>query len=384
MKKGLTILLVLSLVLSLLTPVAVGATGGLPEDVTVRGTAGITVKGTPAPVLSGVLPTNAGLDFIIDPLGLANVTVGGVVNPGNPNVTFRHSTGVLSFANRSSVPVLATATLSVTEDGFGANFVLTMGDVADGAGYFTEGNTDANILMWTEVNETVQHAIPSAFNSAGFAIPFGENPVPLHFRLQERAHNPVITGPASDGIVPVALQPATGAAAQYGTSIQLAGIVNTNADSDAWGDVGDITITAVFTMVQAAPNVLDAPFLFTDGDTLSAYGLLGSYGPNFEPARIAIPDGAESSNVPRTLTIVGTTITTTRADLGIAGGTAITITSSRTSAPWDGWRIHRAASGTDRQWDAGTGANDAVWIVLGTTSIRYLNINGEYFTIAGR
>lgn len=325
MKKGLAFLLAFSLVFSLMTPFTVGATSGdtFPSGpVTVTGTSGVTVLGTAGDVLSGTLPTGANFDFTIDPLRLLDLQPGDPVpTVGNPVIEFVNNTFV--FSNASSVPVLTTVELKATGD----NVVFGINNAA-----FTDGSTStaADILLWAEPNATVQHSSSADFVGAGKVIPFGGAlEAEAHFRLQERPHHLVIAGPATDGgVVPVNRVPLTGEGRpeQFGTAIRLGGLSNANPAVD-WEEVGDITISVVFGMVKAEAAVIEAPLLFTEGDTTSAYGLLGAYGSHDLVDVIAAPtvSSSSSSESEFAVIVVGGGTGATATGLTFAAGETVTI-----------------------------------------------------------
>lgn len=306
MKKGISILLVLSLLASILVPFPVIAgpagtgtpIGDLPVNTSgVTGTGGVVVIDTFGDVLGGSLPTAANLDFIIDPLGLMDLTAGDEV-PDEPvsNVVDFGTDGdsILRVYNTSSVPVVVTATLSAT---------ATNATVVSDADAVTAGDTTArNVLFWMEPNVSMQTAGDTDFEGLGQGIAITGTSTSVQFRLESRPHRLFATGPVANLVLPVELRPTAAAEGQYGTSFSFGGVINTNAGTD-WsnGHLNNVAmqVNALFVMTRASAGVAALPAetaYMTDGSTTPlAYGMLASYstgGDTYtEPTLIDLPEG---------------------------------------------------------------------------------------------
>lgn len=265
MKKGLSILVTLTLIVSLLAPFSVGAT--LPGNENVTGAGQVTTMGVAADILGGVLPTAANLNFVIDPMGL--LAIDGTGANAVVDTTFRNNvidfTGadVLEAWNTSSFPVLLTVNLSVTA-GNGAGAVLTEAAL--------EG-TAANVLMWMEPSAAVlTEALDDLddFVGLGRVIPYGTTVVPVNFILQEVEHDIVVDGPANpQGVVPVRLEQSDDND-QYGTAFRFGGLINPDA---SWTGT-TVSVSANFTMVRASADILESSIPMVAPN--NAYGLLAS------------------------------------------------------------------------------------------------------------
>lgn len=335
MKKGLSILLVLSMLASMLVPfpvIASGiparppAAGGLVHTLgfvdtdgnvinqTVVGTGGVVSLGTWGEVLGGNVPTaGSNFDFVIDPFGLIDLSAGDVIdfedrsnaivfNPGveNGDVLVAYST--------SSVPVLLTLDLNVTA----ANAYPVQTEAA-----VTAGNTAGSrqFLIWMEPNVVEQvcgNTEGDVFAASGSVIPFTVGANVIRFRLNEVAHRLVATGrvattggdTTNNRVLPVALEHVPGTPAKSGTSFRFGGIINTNPLVD-WSNGGadnvEIRVNVVFTMSPASTLAANTDYflaagLLSDGTT-SIFGLVATHTSYTAPTLIPIPGVEGGGNV---------------------------------------------------------------------------------------
>lgn len=268
MKKGLAIFLVLSLLASMLVPVPVLGTNGLPGGVTVTGGATVVSYETHGDSLSGVLPTGVNLDFIIDPDGLLGLTAGDSVADATESNVVDFSGGVsygdvLRAWNTSTVPVVLSVELALEAT------------VADAAG----------IALWVQPNAVAQTAGDTFSGLVDRVVTYGRDGETVLFLLDQVAHEIIVDGPLDPltGVIPTIRRRVSGTPAQHGTALRFAGIIDPEHDWDAAGDLG---VRAVFSLEEASAEAVAAKA------TVSAtvpYGWLNAFGTYVPPALVPIP-----------------------------------------------------------------------------------------------
>jgi hypothetical protein len=294
MKKGISILLVLILTMSLITPVFAGSfttDGGSYATGGVTGDGGFIGTPTFNEILSGYIPTSASLNFLVDPLGLTGMTQGETldVNDRTNIVEFVGGTdgNVLRAYSTSSIPVLLTVDLAVSST-TELTAVLTEGDVGATEGA-TEGDT--YILFWMEPNVDVLNTDGDTYDWLGRVIPFGyagdNDDVTVLYRLPEVPHEPrPVSGTAPNFVFQ--LFPVDGAPDYYGTGFRFGGIFNQFAD---WDDSG-ASISVLF-RIEAVPTGHDIDEYLSDGGT-EIFAMLDDFDaggtPYTAPAFIDIPE----------------------------------------------------------------------------------------------
>jgi hypothetical protein len=332
MKKGISILLVLTMVLSMLVPFPVlgsplpaGIGGGAPEgtmptDGDIDGNSSVVVIDTFGDIMGGIVPTANSLDFVIDPLGLFTYTDGDADNDGNviidlnrrhDVVDFNHTDGdtdTLYAYNTSSAPVLLTVELTVVTDD-NATVVATVDDLSTGD---TDADADRTILLWMELNKAELITLGDEFVGIGEGVAFEAGAtVPVQFRLNALQYQLTMELPKpGDTLIEVDYTRVPGTPDYSGTGFRFGGRINPEAN---WGQIGvgdpadapnaaDITINAVFRMelLEDGDTALDADiYKTTDGDVV-AFGLLDSYDTNGDvydaPTLIDLPVEAGGSS----------------------------------------------------------------------------------------
>jgi len=326
MKKGISILLVLSLVASMLVPFPVlanippgvgggTASGDMDTSGEIDGSSGVVIIDTFGDVLGGSLPTAGALDFVIDPLGLLALSEGDVVDldARNAFVDFNPANvtdgDTLYAFNASSAPVLLTVELGVTVAN--ATVVDTAGDIGT-EGDTSDSDADRTILLWMEPNAALitDETYGDTFAGIGEGFAFdSDDSFEVHYRLEAKPHELKITSIDRNTLEVVVEVTATeDAKYHYGTGFRFGGMINPHAD---WGQIGsgstdvDIAISVVFKMELLSPgdDAIDAEFMMTGGSVI-AYGLLDDYtvdgGEDYTaPTLIDLPVDAGASNVIR-------------------------------------------------------------------------------------
>lgn len=337
MKKGISILLALTLIASLMASFSVAADGNLSGEGTL-----VTFESQDREFV-GQLPTNANLDFIVDPQGLIAFVA-------------EHGTG------------------GNVEDAVGSNEVIFAGGVTGGdvAQAFNLGSLSAelnvaleltapaeiaeHIVMWVEPSAGVRHTSGDAkagddFDGFGKVVIYGTGgETDILFYLEAVEYEIVITGPIENGEFPTELRRVDDSEDMNGTALQFGGIINPNAD--VWGEpIGTgLSISAVFSMQAAtapvAASVADGDFpygwvnSFTAGDTYTA------------PALVEIPTevGGSQNNAPEfAVTIVGGGTGATETGLTFAEGDTVTINAGTAAVGYvfDGWTTESGVTFAD-------------------------------------
>lgn len=264
MKKKLAFFLAAIMAFTMTTTSVFAASG------TITG-AGDAVVISPSVVLEATLPTTRTFDFVLDPQGLINSDhdwdtgpkpIGEIEDTGE--IHFNGFAPV--FLNRSSVPVR-----------LGVEFSITTDAVADG-GVIPQTTSEAAFesdarrvyvapLTGTTNAAAVSPAASTAFTPAGASLTTGAQT--LDYVLTEAAfgverHEPLTT-PATFGLVRLADDHSSVVTAinAVGTSLQMSGYVNPNAD---WSGDVNMGITVRFAVTDVIPG--DIPVEGTD-----AFGL---------------------------------------------------------------------------------------------------------------
>lgn len=250
MRKGLSIFLVLSLVVSMLVPFSVSATEftDLPAQATVQGVGQAVSFETHGDILGGILPTSTTLNFVIDPLGIIGLTAGNTIADANPtNLVIFTGGDVVSAYNTSSVPVVLSVDLS-----FG-----TAGSTAVNSVAAVTENNEANVLMWVEPSAEMATRGDTTFAGINRVYAYGTSG-DIRFLLDEIAYDFDVTGPVgANGVLPTVMIPVEGEPSTIGTALRFGGVVNTNAGV-SWDEVGEMTLRAVFTMSVACAAAIAA------------------------------------------------------------------------------------------------------------------------------
>jgi|GEM_PF-5969774 len=278
MKRRISVLMALVLTFALATPVF-----AVPADVDIPGTGTIPPGVTPpAPIFGGVVPTNANLNFTIDPYGLLDLVVGEVFVPGEPVtniVQFAGGAPILETHSTSEAPVLLTAELSVT------------GGVSVGTQAAVTADTERNLLFWLELNTADLRTAAADPVWSGFAVPFSADDA--IFRFDTIPYNFVVTDIDPVEVERVPLLPGD----RTGTAFRLGGIFNHTA---GWPNA-NLSIQTTFTMVQqyTGSAAVVGPLVTVGTPAVPVFGMIASgenltgatSGPYAAPVPIPVPVG---------------------------------------------------------------------------------------------
>jgi len=284
MKKGITILLMLSLMLSLMAPFAVSA-NELPGQGTSTGTGTVISYQSHGDILGGVLPTGNNLNFVIDPEGLLALTAGDSVADaeGSNAVVFGGSKtdgDVLEAFSTSSVATVLTVALSLT----------TAGSTAVATAAAVSADDEANVLMWAEPGADVVNTDGDTFEGSGEAIAYGATAgdTTVKFLLDAVEYEIKTTGAAnaSTGIIPTEQVRKADTPNKNGVALKFGGIININ-DTDVWSEVGNMSVQAVFTMTKATVAEIAAKSTVAT----APYGWMANHADYVAPTTIAVPAG---------------------------------------------------------------------------------------------
>lgn len=248
MKKKIALLLAAVMTFSMFTTAfASGLRVGDP--ITGDGTVQERVQ-LPVPLLNAVGPTANNLNFLIDPFNIADLVIGDNVLDGANNEIIFTGGSVLNAINNSSVPVVLSTVLTVT-DHANVNVVQAGGDVVRGVGN--------NIMFWLEpasaniTTTPVAVTAPSnAFDGAGQVVPFTTGGTHVHFLLDARAHAPIVQHLPVTSPGAIAWEPVDGSTPN-GVEYNIGGVFNHLANWSAI-NAGDVRISVTHTLNVVADN----------------------------------------------------------------------------------------------------------------------------------
>jgi hypothetical protein len=258
-RKLVALIIVITMMLSISTS---ALASGDPNTVTVTGTGGIVYVDTTRYIVT--LPTSAEWDFTLDPQGLVGLEPGQTV----PQADLEGAAGRIvagaaapTIINRSSVPITLTASITPTAaagSGVAPTLVTTVAAVDTG--------TNMNVLL-TVVSSAinVNDPAPAPFEGT-HAVPLAVSGTAQSFTYLLDGADYQYTNIAGD--ISFERIPTSNG---NGTSLQLAGFVNKDAD---WSNFGSLGVTAVFSFSRATAGEISG-FDATKVD--EAFGLFGSY-----------------------------------------------------------------------------------------------------------
>jgi hypothetical protein len=239
---------------------APGGTGDIPNNtVTVPG-AGTSIY-VDTTVYSVVLPTAAALNFTLDPQGLAGLADGATATQTSLAATAGKviaTSTAPTLINRSSVPVNLTAAITATA-GAGTGTAPTLVQTVSAVDTGTDMNVLLAVVSSTDNVNTPDSTAPFA---GTYAVPLvSATALNLTYRLAGADFQFVRAGST---ITYDRISTSLG----NGTQIQLAGLVNKNAN---WSTFGTLAVSAVFTFAPSDGAVITP--------ITGAFGLFGSYTP---------------------------------------------------------------------------------------------------------
>jgi hypothetical protein len=252
MKKRLSVLLAVILVVSMVTPVF--ATLPAPGDIVGPGDVlGVTI---PDELIGGAIPTSGNLAFTIDPRNVLGLGVGDVFNPDartNAVAFGSAATLILGATNTSTTDVLLRVSLAVTNDDGDANpvnatVVSTEADVT--------GTAARNVLFWMEpTRDNLKSAVADAaanYEAVGQVIPFGTftSPSVAAYSLPGVPSRLVV-----DSVAPVVLvrERTGGVNDRNGTAFRFGGIFNSAVEWTG-GAASEVRLAVTFTMTPFYNN----------------------------------------------------------------------------------------------------------------------------------
>lgn len=323
-KRILSVLLAVILAFSMITP----AFATLPSPGEVVGEGDIVGADVTDLDLSALVPTNANLNFSIDPYGLLDMTLDTVIDelvPVTNEVVF-DNTPILNVSSRSARDLLLTVDLAVTK-------AENVEVVLEEAALTADNNEDAAILFWVEPNIARMDGTDDTtddFVGFGRVIPFGEyeedDEVVLSYRLPALPSRLRLTS-----VDPIELEEELVYTDDWvAVAFSFGGVFNQNADD--WADV-DVAIEVTFTVEALHANAAALAYVPGVFALLSAGTNVNGTDNVVNPTFINFPaiyggtergPGGPGANLPSaTATLVGNVLTITGTNTNFGNVTRI-------------------------------------------------------------